>query len=148
MNKFSITSIIFSVVFFLTMAFLTTYAIAASIVSSHIHVINRNTLSKPFSGIVEGTVIATSTTSITIDKNIYLGRTASSTEMTFVLMPNVRVHEYHGESASTGISIGSSVSLVLEHLGKDEGKVFEIRVLWNGEHRNVFTHTGKKANTI
>jgi hypothetical protein len=112
-------------------------SLALSNKKSHSHVISveNGRPSRPFSGIVEGTVVATSSTSITIaiTQKTYRGSRASSTQKTFVLMPNVRITSY--------IGIGSVVSLMLEHIGKDIGKVIEIRVESGGKIRQPSTHT-------
>jgi hypothetical protein len=113
-----------------------TTALASSIKNSPPHPLPliKNRPSRPFSGIVEGTVVATSSTSITIDKKIFPGNhgtVATSTEETFTFASSVKIHADQGEYATSSISdisIGSSVSLVLQHAGKDAGKVFEIRL--------------------
>jgi hypothetical protein len=98
-----------------------------------------NIPSVPFSGIVEGTVIATSTTSITIDKRIYRGKNISSAEVIFALVSDVRINadqETYTTSTMADISIGASVSLVIERVGKDAGKVREIRL-----HPGLYPHS-------
>ena len=107
----------------------TTYA--GSVVSvSHNQHTNPNLQkvpSKPISGIAEGIVVGISTASITISETTHIGSTTSSTNKTFVLMNGVKIRKSQKKSSSNSITVGSSVSLILQHVGSNAGKVIEIR---------------------
>jgi hypothetical protein len=106
-------------------------SITSSSGSARISKRHKNNPIRPFSGIVQGTVVATSTTSITIDKKTYRGKNATSTEVTFIMESQVRINADQAEyvtSSMADISIGSSVSLVIERVGRDAGKVREIQL--------------------
>jgi hypothetical protein len=90
---------------------------------------HRTIPSRPFSGIVEGTVLSISTTSITIYRKNYQNKTGTSTEITFALVSDVRINVDQGgyaTSSMSDISIGSLASLVIERIGNNAGKVREI----------------------
>jgi len=146
MKKSPITAaaLVLAAIFFLAGAFFATHAhaVAASLSGSRGHVpqvpSHKNVPRAPFSGIVEGTVAAISTTTIAIDTHTYRGSTATSTEESFVIETGVRIHtdqvahatsSISNISSISAISTGSSVSLVIEHAGKDAGEVSEITVL-------------------
>ena len=150
MKKHLTACLTFSVLLFIVIAFSapSDSQIAFASISSHSSshsgphshgVPNLRNINRPSSGTVQGTVTATSSTSITL---LIRQPRASSTQQTFDLIPNFRINNRLGgftsASSSSLVSIGSFATLSLNRTGSDVGKVMEIQVSMSAKQ-----HKGK-----